>query len=370
MTRILTIIALLFATPAWAVNLRIGIDDTYSCPIIGKDLGCIEKISIDGVEVKGFNSILAAIYSASTSSFVTVHWEGKQTARYRRYIEFSDRADAYIASHEDFSTTAGRLKDEITQKQKINEKREKMALEAQILAAKNKEKDEELLAIGSGTAFSIDYLGHLISNHHVVDGCEKMSVAHKGTRVEVSLLASDPKNDLALLKLQERPRVFFYLASNPPEVMQDVFVGGYPFGEIVSSEVKVTKGIVSSLAGFNNDYSRFMLDAALQPGNSGGPIFTADGELFGIAVAKLDLLAFVSAFDVVPEGTNFGIKNSVLREFLTSNRIQIPKLPFFGSSFDLHELVNDGIFHLVCFAKRKNIPQIKEQKVVFKEFSK
>ena len=48
--------------------------------------------------------------------------------------------------------------------------------------------------------------------------------------------------------------------------MQDVFVAGYHFGVSVSTSVKVTKGIVSSLAGVGNNYSNMQIDAALQPG--------------------------------------------------------------------------------------------------------
>ena len=103
----------------------------------------------------------------------------------------------------------------------------------------------------------------------------------------------------------------------------------------------------------------------LQPGNSGGPIFSDEGVVLGVAVAKLDVLAFVQAFDTIPEGSNFGIKNSVLREFLSSNQIKIPSQPFFSMGFEREKLINEGIFHIVCFAKRKNIPKLREQKVLF-----
>ena len=71
--------------------------------------------------------------------------------------------------------------------------------------------------------------------------------------------------------------------------MQEIYVAGYPFGGQVSSSIQVTKGIVSSLAGIANNISNIQIDAALQPGNSGGPILDEQGNVIGVAVAKLDL---------------------------------------------------------------------------------
>ena len=65
-------------------------------------------------------------------------------------------------------------------------------------------------------------------------------------------------------------------------------MAGYPFGQKVSTSVKVTKGIVSALTGMENNFSNIQIDAALQPGNSGGPILDDKGNVIGVAVAKLD----------------------------------------------------------------------------------
>ena len=55
-------------------------------------------------------------------------------------------------------------------------------------------------------------------------------------------------------------------------MLDDIYVAGYPFGKAVSSSVKVTKGVVSALTGSNDNYALVQIDAAIQPGNSGGPI--------------------------------------------------------------------------------------------------
>ena len=149
--------------------------------------------------------------------------------------------------------------------------------------------------------------------------------------------------------------------------MQDVFVAGYPFGVSISSNVKVTKGIVSSLAGIGNNFSNMQIDAALQPGNSGGPILDNNGNVIGVAVAKLDLAMTVEEFGVVPEGTNFGIKSSVLKNFLDSNGIKIKESSTKKiSRSELSRNITDGTIFLSCWMTLEQIKKLKSQKVMFK----
>ena len=126
--------------------------------------------------------------------------------------------------------------------------------------------------VASGTGFYVSNAGHVITNDHVVDGCKDIKVQSTGTDISTVILATDPKNDLALLKASHTPSMYFSISNNDPEELQDVIVAGYPFGDAFSSTIKFTQGVVSSLAGIGNDYSQFQIDAAIQPGNSGGPI--------------------------------------------------------------------------------------------------
>ena len=81
-----------------------------------------------------------------------------------------------------------------------------------------------------------------------------------------------------------------------PFPLQDIVVAGYPFGEKVSSTLKFTQGIVSSIAGLGNDYSQIQIDAAIQPGNSGGPILDEYGNVVAVAVAKLSLKKILKVY--------------------------------------------------------------------------
>jgi S1-C subfamily serine protease len=68
-----------------------------------------------------------------------------------------------------------------------------------------------------------------------------------------------------------------------------------------------------------NDTGQFQMDAAVQPGNSGGPIYEKNGNIIGVVVAQLNKLKFTKAMGSLPENVNFGIKASTVRQFLTAS---------------------------------------------------
>jgi S1-C subfamily serine protease len=103
------------------------------------------------------------------------------------------------------------------------------------------------------------------------------------------------------------------------ELGEDVLVAGYPYGEIFSNSIKVTKGIVSASRGLGDDTGQFQIDAAVQPGNSGGPIYDGNGNIVGVVVSQLNKIKFAEESGSMPENVNFGIKASTVRQFLTSS---------------------------------------------------
>lgn len=178
------------------------------------------------------------------------------------------------------------------------------------------------------------------------------------------------KNDARLLAQNAakstKPRHIFSLSNEKPEILQDVFVAGYPFGMEISSSVKVTKGIVSSLTGIADNFARLQIDAAIQPGNSGGPIIDLKGNIVGVAVAKLDLKAVMKAFGVVPEGTNFGVKSSVLNNMLDSLSIETknPNKELIPKS-QIAKQIEKGTYYLSCWMDMAQIERLRATKVMF-----
>ena len=225
---------------------------------------------------------------------------------------------------------------------------------------------DRVVSASSGSGFAVSRDGHVITNHHVINGCRSVKIHHKGRTIPATVVTFDPGNDLALLKGNFRPSTVLPLTTSKPEMLQDVYVAGYPFGKKISTTVKVTKGIISSLTGIGNNFSNIQIDAALQPGNSGGPILNDRGNVVGVAVAKLDIRKVLKNFGVIPEDTNFGIKTSVVRNILESSDVSLPgpnKASI--SKSELWKMISDGTYYLSCWMTTAQIEKMRSKKVIF-----
>ena len=228
--------------------------------------------------------------------------------------------------------------------------------------------DDDTYKVASGTGFYVSDTGHIITNHHVIDGCKDMKVHSKGNVLETTKISEDRRNDLALLKTTESPKHSFALSMESPFPLQDIVVAGFPFGEKVSSTLKFTQGIVSSIAGLGNDYSQIQIDAALQLGNSGGPILDEYGKIVAVAVAKLSLKKILKDFGVVPENTNFGVKASAVRNLMEGNGVSFksPNTEVI-SKRELSQVATDGTVYLTCWMTTAQIEEMRARKVLFED---
>jgi S1-C subfamily serine protease len=163
----------------------------------------------------------------------------------------------------------------------------------------------------SGSGFFINNQGYFVTNNHVVKGCKQSKITFKEEEVDAELIATDETLDLALLRAKIRPKDYLNISDEPPEKMQKVFVAGYPFGKGLSDDLKFTQGIISAVKGYSDNSNQIQLDAAINSGNSGGPIVNEDGDLVAVAVSGLD--------KSLSEGIGFGIKASSVINFLEVN---------------------------------------------------
>ena len=224
---------------------------------------------------------------------------------------------------------------------------------------------DETLEVASGTGFYVSDDGHIITNHHVIDGCMDIKVQSQGELIPTIRLAEDKQNDLALLKVSQKPRYVFALSNNSPYPLQEIIVAGFPFGDRYSSTLKFTKGIVSSLAGLGDNYSEIQIDAALQQGNSGGPIIDEYGNVIAVAVAKLDAKYMFENFGIIPENTNFGVKASAARNLLEANRVNLKASSNeIISKRDLSSIAADGTVYLTCWMTNAQLEHMKGKKVM------
>ncbi len=175
---------------------------------------------------------------------------------------------------------------------------------------------------GSGTGFYINNEGYIVTNHHVTNGCEYILLGDEKLKV----LHNDIVNDLSVIKSSNLPKSYLRISEKIiPIKGENIKVIGYPFGKFTSTESKVTAGIVSALQGLANNISHFQIDAAIQPGNSGGPVFDDNGALVGVTVATADYKFYEENFKALPQNMNFAIKSMILENFLASNSISYDK---------------------------------------------
>ena len=306
-----------------------------------------------------------SMFSRNMRAILNSDFEKNPVSRLQISVKIADR---YLGKR-DWEAWSGACLTKQERKRQAEERQaeEKRKADALIAAQKRAAEADKLIAVGSGSSFAVNAEGIFISNQHVIDGCSKIELMKSGKPLEASVLASDERNDLALIQLSDPidQEVFFRLSDEPIKVMDGVFVGGFPFGNLLGKNVKVTSGIVSSMAGINDDVSQLMIDAAIQPGNSGGPIFLTNGKLAAVTVASLDSLTILKAADALPQNTNFGIKLSVLREFLSANNVTIPEQSFFTRDFERDDLVNEAILQVICYARKGDVQKLKQRKVLF-----
>jgi len=139
-------------------------------------------------------------------------------------------------------------------------------------------------ARGQGSGFIISADGVIMTNNHVVENADKISVQMlDGREFEAKTLGTDPASDVAIIKIEAKNLPYLKLGdSDKLEVGDWVLAFGNPFG----LSHTLTAGIVSAKgrSGIGlNDYENFIqTDAAINPGNSGGPLVNLDGEVVGM----------------------------------------------------------------------------------------
>ena len=173
---------------------------------------------------------------------------------------------------------------------------------------------------GMGTGVIIDPRGYVITNYHVVEDVDNIRVTlHDGTVTSATLVASRPRNDLALVKVNTNQP----LQTIPRGTSSDLMVGetviaiGNAYGYIHTC----TQGIISALhrdvpVNDTQDYEDLIqISAGINPGNSGGPLLNIDGEIIGVNVAVrvgAQQIAFAIPIDQV-----VGIVTSMIDQYNT-----------------------------------------------------
>ena len=176
--------------------------------------------------------------------------------------------------------------------------------------------------VGSGTGFFISP-EILITNYHVVQECAEVRLRKRGAETGRAVLhAINRGDDLAALRSDSPSEHVLKLRVGAPiRPAEIVLVFGYPLSTVLSSLGNTTLGNVTALSGIQDDSRFIQISAAVQPGNSGGPVMDQEGRLIGAVVGKLDAIRIIRATGDVPQNVNFAIRASTIVHFLETNRI-------------------------------------------------
>lgn len=149
---------------------------------------------------------------------------------------------------------------------------------------------QQYVVKGAGSGVIISEDGYIITNHHVIDGANSVTVTLRdgNTSYTAAVIGSDSDNDIALLKVDAKGLTPATFGDSSKLAVGDYVVAiGNPLGELGGT---VTDGIISALARDvtieDQNMTLLQTNAQISPGNSGGGLFNANGELIGIVNAK------------------------------------------------------------------------------------
>jgi S1-C subfamily serine protease len=176
---------------------------------------------------------------------------------------------------------------------------------------------DQLRAIGSG--FFVTRDGYLLTNFHVVKDADRIKVEYKRQVFVAKVIVTDTVDDLAVLKVDGATFPALALsAKDTVDLGQQVFTIGFPNIEVQGTDPKYTDGRISSLNGMQDDQTEYQISVPVQPGNSGGPLCDASGQVVGVVVARLNDMAVMKMSGAVPQNVNYAVKAQPARQLLRS----------------------------------------------------
>ena len=173
----------------------------------------------------------------------------------------------------------------------------------------------------SGSGFFVSEDGLFITNAHVVEDYTKLEVRVGGVTRKATPLRVDKDKDLALLQVVGvSGATALRVATNNLPIGTHVFTIGYPLVDLQGTQPKFTDGKVSSVAGAHDNPDEVQISVAVQPGNSGGPLADANGDVVGVVVASLNEFETVAVAGSIPQMVNYAVKSTTLARFFRENR--------------------------------------------------
>lgn len=187
----------------------------------------------------------------------------------------------------------------------------------------------------SGTGFRVTSDGIAVTNNHVIEGCRRITLDGVDGRV----IDTSPQFDIAVVQADPQGRPFLPFSEGMPRLNSDVTVVGYPFFGLLGG-MNVTRGAISSLRGIQGDDSTMQISAPVQPGNSGGPVVDAYGNVVGVVVARLNDEVMLREQGSIGQNVNFAVRGEIAKMMLQRNRVDFSTAPSAGERLAPEELAD------------------------------
>src|SRR5215216_5984888 len=195
---------------------------------------------------------------------------------------------------------------------------------------------------GSGSGSILDQQGNILTNYHVIEGSQKLSVSLGGKKdYPAIVVGGDPDTDLAVIRLTEKPAGQLTVVplgdSDKLVVGQKVLAIGNPFGLDRTLTTGVISGLQRPLRARNNRLieGAIQTDASINPGNSGGPLLDSHGRMIGI---NSQILSPSGSSAGVGFAVPVSIAKRIVPQLLQNGRVRRPKLGI--STRDIAQLSN------------------------------
>lgn len=205
-----------------------------------------------------------------------------------------------------------------------------------------------------GTGFFITADGYVLTCYHVVMHSVRLTVRSSGESYEAELVKTDDVNDLALLKVKGKFHPLPLASSRDVRLGEGVFTIGFPNTHLQGISPKLTDGTINSLTGELDCPRYFQINAAAQPGNSGGPLVNLNGNVVGVFARSLGLMRTTELTGgAIPQGVNYAIKSSYALAFLESvpglaDKLAEPRSKSKRSLEDLAPVAQDATVFIIA----------------------
>lgn len=177
-----------------------------------------------------------------------------------------------------------------------------------------------------GTGFAVSPKGYLITCNHVVKEADRVLVHVGGYFHEAAVVALDPANDLAILKIPSWSGPHLALTpSSEVTYASPIIAAGFPDPTVLGINPKISTGVVNALTGVRDDPRYVQISAPVQPGNSGGPLISETGRVVAVVAAGLNSMDRMTHGGYLPQTVNYAIKSDLIYPLLKNASISLPK---------------------------------------------